>query len=137
MFADHLYKIESLNASKVMTDYANNATVAWFGQTAGFGGVYHPAPNITRMYVAFFREFANLTITNETEQGAFAGSSASVNASFYIDGQVPATESGCGRADTYNGTVQAQVTLIPNANSWQILDETWDFVHPFTTGICA
>jgi hypothetical protein len=135
MVAGHLQKFESLNSSNVIADYADDATVTWTG-IALLTGSYRGAPNIATFYTSLLLMFLNLTITNETTHTTFLRGDASVNASFYVHGYIPSRYSSCGRTTSFNGTVQAQLTLAPRADSWMILDETWFFVPPFSIGDC-
>jgi hypothetical protein len=133
-FASHLQKIASENLSNVMEDYLPNASIDWTNQAGDLRGLY---ANVTGFYELVFPQFYKITITNESYQGEAVGDAVSINASFYFYGQANATTSGCGHDTTFNGTILAQTTLVPLADSWAVQNEKWDFTIPFTWYLCG
>ncbi len=137
IYGSHLQRIESLNTTAVMQEYTNNATVTWKGVAGGYAGTYAPAQNISALYKSLLPHFSQLNITNIVDSVTVNGSCALVTGSFRISGLFPPSFSGCASGGNFDGTVNIEVELIRTGNAWLISSEIWDFVYPFSSGVCT
>ena len=148
----HLQSIESRNWTDVMRYYAKNASLTWKGDAPfGWGGgTYKPWQNISLFYRGFHYGFDDTDLTFTNSNNRTAPISVSVTNSsenhalatyyFYIFADFPPNVSRCGYQTTFNGTIRAEALLIRQGGGanppWLISAETWDFVHPFNSGVC-
>jgi hypothetical protein len=127
-FASHTALLNSRNISGLEAEY-------WIDSSINWTGVYSPESDFGPYQIesnlqAFFGQFDNFTISNETytispsnESSTFApeGSYWVVNSSFVFAGY----GDGAGKI---NGSILAQDTYVSIDGAWTISGETWDWL---------
>ena len=128
-FDNHIIQLSSRNASAVLSQYEENATIVWTGMTQGLSGNYTSRAALTALFTTFFHDFSSrnasiaFVIGNVTRTlGATEGLAVVVNSTFDF----------AGHSDVYGnffGTVWAQDRYVysAEAGTWLISLEAWDF----------
>ena len=123
-FATHMLALQSRNVSAFISQYAQNATLTWAGQTLGLQGDYNGTDKIELLISESFIGRANsLTVGNVTQSVvAPSGGLVKVNSSFGFAGFSP-------KSGPFNGKVSAQDSFAYSTatNSWLVSHEVWNF----------
>lgn len=127
-FSQHMLLLGSGNVSAIVSQYAGNANVSWFGEVGPcFGGTYPLAGdngNFSQLMNAFIVKYAHTLVIGKVARTIMSQSNGSV-----------VVESAFGfatRGSSYginNGTVSAQdlYTYSATNGAWLISREAWDF----------
>lgn len=130
-FADHLVVLSSRNASAIVGQYEENASVTWTGNVGGLQGIYNGTKVIfLLMNASFIGGAESFSIGNATHTIVdISNDSALINSSFDISGTNYTFWLG-GPVARFNGTVSAQDFYVysPSRDVWLISTETWNFV---------
>ena len=118
----HISDVQSRNVPVVLSQYTNNATVVWTGQTGGLGGTYHGTSNIQILYAGALStaKTLSLTLENYTAQSI---DSTHANSTFglHLVGYSPVL----GNVTAH---IQAEVAWIYNGTGWAIQGENWNYL---------
>jgi hypothetical protein len=132
-FAKHMLLLSERNATAIVSQYEENATVTWMGQTNGLGGFYNGTKVIfILMNVSFIGRGGSISIGNAAHRiMEMPGDSAMLNSSFAIH----VRDYGVGLqgrfVTTFNATISAQDLFVYSASNhaWLISQETWNFTN--------
>ena len=119
-FTAHLQKIASRNVSAVMTDYENNATVVFEGDTAGLSCNCTSLARIRYLFQSAFTGLLNLSVTENGPTYRLTGNKDVVNSTLLLSGY----STTIGR---FNGTLSAEAVYDHASVGWLISSETWNF----------
>jgi hypothetical protein len=132
-FANHILFLSERNATEIANQYAENATVSWFGAegAGGLGGFYNRTEIPLLMRQSFIGKEASFAIGNVTRAiTVTSADSAVVNSTFEMFGQGYYVVAIPGMAwGAFNATVSAHDSFAYSAPSetWLISNETWSF----------
>lgn len=131
-FSNHMLLLSSRNASAIVSQYQENASVTWTGNTYGLSGFYNGTSVVLLlMHASFLTRARSFDIGNVTRTILdVSDGSTVVNSSFDFYGQNYNFGLGGPYAASFNGTVSAQDFYVysPSQGAWLISTETWDFV---------
>jgi hypothetical protein len=117
----HLYKLESINITGALADYAPNPIMNWTGNTHGFGGLYRGTAAINETLWYFLASTTSLYFTIESFNSTLQqNGTASIGAVIALVGH----KSSFGM---FNGTVSMKYQYAYQNGSWLISREDWNF----------
>lgn len=132
-FANHLRFLSSRNASAVVSQYEQNASVTWTGSASGLRGLYNGTKVILLLINAsFITRAGSFSIGNVTRTiSGISNESAVVNSTFDVSGKNYDFGLYEGYAASFNATVSAQDSFVYSTShgAWLISAETWNFLR--------
>ncbi len=118
----HFQNLENLNPGEAISDYSQNASVVWSGNTLSFAGSYNGIDSVRNLLVAFLSSTTRMMISSGGLSSLPSGSPnvAMVNGSIFLSGE---------NADLgyFNGNVNAQYRYVHSDGKWLISEESWNF----------
>jgi hypothetical protein len=127
-FSQHMLQLGSGNVSAIVSQYAGNANVTWFGEVGPcFGGMYPLAGdngNFSQLMNAFIVKYAHALVMGNVARTIMP----LPNGSVVVDSTFGFTTQGSSYGIN-NGTVSAQdlFTYSATNGAWLISREAWDF----------
>ncbi len=126
-YSRHIVSFESGNASNVISQYSQNATVKWSGRAFCLNGIYVGQSYIKLFFQSFLDQTAPFPIIRNTSTAIMREDNGSV----IVSSSFTFSSNGSPTYGMINGTVQAQelYAYSSTAESWLISHETWNITE--------
>jgi hypothetical protein len=134
-YGNHLLQFGSKNVSALVSQYEDNATIVYFGQSAGLAGRYSGTANITQLLATWISKNGEkfFFIANESQPTMHIVTMGSQNSTIAVTvNSTLGFRGDSGLNGNFNGTISAETTFVrggANDSSWLISLETWNFLR--------
>jgi hypothetical protein len=119
----HVSHLNTRNVTLIVSDYANNATVYWFGITGGMGGIYTGTNNIQILYAGSFASAQSISLTIDGyTQGLVNSTTALAQLNMTMNGK-------SSILGTFEGKISAGIYYVTINGQWKIIDENWNYLE--------